>query len=313
MTLPAVVAGSAIPVLARAVAGQLGTSMTSCLTERFPDGEAHVSLRDSVSGEDVYVIQSTGPPVDEHLMELALLTDACRRAEAGRVTAVMPYFGYARQDRRSGVGDAVAIPVVANLLVGAGVDRILVVDPHSPALEASFGVPVESVSATPLLASALERHLPEHPVLVAPDLGAVKLAERLATRLDVPAAFVSKSRLSGTEVETTGIVGEVRGRVPVIVDDMVSTGGTLEAACGALRDAGSDTGFLVAATHGLLVGNAVERLSALPLSMLVLTDSLPLSTDSPLPLRVETLAGLLGTAIGRLHRHDPLGELSSHG
>lgn len=313
MSSPRIVAGSAHPVLARAIAEQLAVELADASVARFPDDEAHVALNESVRGRDVYLVQPTGPPVDRHLVELAMLGDACRRAEAGRVTAVIPYFGYARGDRRSHDGEAVATRVAIDVIAGAGIDRMLVVDPHTPALEAMAPVPLESVSAVPALVSALARDLPEHAVLVAPDLGAVKLAERYSAQLGVPAAFVRKTRLSGATVEAAGVVGEVRGRAPVVVDDMITTAGTVEAAAQVLDEAGAAPELSVVASHGLLVGDATERLSALPLRQLLVSDTLPGPRHPPAAFRSQTMAGRLATAIHRLHHDEPLAALSSHG
>lgn len=312
MSPPTVLAGNAHPALAGAVAEQLGTELGETTVERFPDGEAHVVVHEPVRGGDVYLVQPTGPPADAHLVELALLADACRRADADRITAVVPYFGYARGDRRSTGGEAVATRVAADI-AGAGLHRMIVVDPHTPALEAAAPVPLESVSAVPLLADALAARLPAHPVVVAPDLGAVKLAERFGAALGVPAAFVRKTRRSAATVEAAGVVGEVRGRTPVVVDDMISTGGTIEAAVGVLADAGAEPDVRVAATHGLLVGDAAARMAALPLRELVISDSLPPADDLPVPCHVVSLAGRLAAAISRLHDDRPLAELASHG
>lgn len=313
MRAPKVIDGGAHPALAEAIAQQLGTGLAACTVERFPDGEAHVTLHERVRGEGVFLIQPTGFPTDCHLIELALLGDACRRAEAGHITAVVPYFGYARADRRSAEGEAVATRVAADIIAGAGFDRLVVVDPHTPALEAMAAVPLETVTALPVLAPEVAAELPDQAVIVAPDLGAVKLAERFSAQLGVPAAFVRKTRLSGATVEAAGVVGEVRGRVPVIVDDMITTAGTIEAAAQALRSAGCDADIVVVATHAVLAGDAVERLAALPLRRLIVSDSLPVPSGLPFPCRVRTLAEQLGAAIGRLHRDEPLAELGSHG
>ena len=248
--------------------------MTACEVERFPDGELRPVVV-SVRGEDVYVVQPTGPPVNEHLVELLLVLDACRRAGADRVTAVVPYFGYARQDRRARTGEAVGARVVADALVSAGAQRLVVVDPHTAALEAMCSVPVEMLGAAPVLARALESTIAEDAVVVAPDLGAVKLAERFAALLGRSVAVVRKTRVSGTSVRAEELVGDVRGCAAVIVDDMISTGGTIEAAARVLHSLGARDGIVVAATHGLLVGPACDRLVTVGLQRLLVTDSLP--------------------------------------
>lgn len=308
-----IVATGAVPHLADRIAEELSSEPADHAVGRFPDGEADVELTQRVRGEDVYLVGSTGPPVDARLVELALLADACRRADAGRVTAVIPYFGYARQDRRSGSGQAVPTRMVADTLQSAGVERVVVVDPHTPSLEATFDVPVESVTAVPQLVDAAQDALPDDTIVVAPDLGGVKLAERVAVALDLPTAVVRKSRLSGTAVETSGLVGDIGDRVPLLVDDMISTGGTLEAATQALQEAGGKAEVHIAAVHGLFAGDALERVGRLPVRQLVVTDSLPIEGSLPVPHRVESLAPRLADAIGRLHRGEGLGELAAHG
>ena len=224
-----IVPGTANPLLAGAIAKTLGTEPVPCELDRFPDGELRPVVG-HLRGDDVYVIQPTGPPVSDHLMELLLLLDACRRGGAGRITAVLPYFGYARQDRRGRAGEAVGARVVADALAASGAQRLVVVDPHSAALEAMCGIPVEMLTAVPALAGALAPAIPGDAVVVAPDLGAVKLAEHYASLLQRPVAVVRKTRVTGATVRAEEIAGDVAGRPAVIVDDMISTGATIEAA-----------------------------------------------------------------------------------
>lgn len=310
--MAALLTGSANPPLAATVAERLDTSLTPAHCTRFPDGESAVSVDPGVRNGDIYLLQPLTPPVDAQVMELALLADACRRAGARRCTAVMPYVGYARQDRRTAEGQAVGARVVADLLTAVGVDRVLAVDPHTAALEALFTGPVDAVSAVGLFAERLEGDLADA-VVVAPDLGAVKRAERLAGRLGLPAAFVTKTRLSGREVAAGTLVGEVAGRRPLIVDDMISTGGTIEAAAALLRAHECAEPITVAATHGLFVEEADEVLAALGLAAVHVTDTLPQHTGGELPLRVHSVAPLLAAAIDALVHERPLGELAAHG
>jgi ribose-phosphate pyrophosphokinase len=298
----ALLAGSGNASLAAAVASNLGIGTTQCTTKRFPDGEAHVTVG-PVQGRDVYVVQPTGPPVDEHLMELLLVADACRRSGASRLTAVIPYFGYARHDRRIHPGEAVGARVVSDLLATAGIDRALVVDPHTETLEALSSVPLEVVSAQPILAQALAPRVAPRAVVVAPDEGALKLADRYAVELGLPLAFVRKRRLSAEKVKVEDVVGDVRGRQAVLVDDMVSTGGTIAGAIDAVLEHGSIPGVLVAATHGLLVGPIGKRLQGLPIDQLFVTDTLPPRLEVPCPMTVIGIAGLLAKHIVDLH-HD---------
>jgi ribose-phosphate pyrophosphokinase len=304
------VTGSANPRLGGAIAAALGVDLAEALLERFPDGESHVAVRHNVRGNDVYVVQPTGPPVDEQLLELLMLVDACRRGGAGRITTVIPYFGYARQDRRRVAGEAVGARVVADLIGALQVDRVLVVDPHTPGLEALFGMPVEAVSAVSVIAAALMPLLPADAVVVAPDLGAVKLAERYAALLGLPMVIIRKRRLSGTVVRAQEVVGDVGGRVPVVIDDMISTGATISVATQALLEQGAHPSVLVGATHGLFVGLAAQHLRELPLRRLIVTDSLSLPSGFPVPVQVASIDRLLAEAIRRLHDDEPLDDLT---
>ena len=304
-----IVPGTGGRPVAGAIARVLRTELVACELERFPDGELRPVV-DHVRGEDVYVVQPTGPPVSDHLIELFLLLDACRRGGAERITAVVPYFGYARQDRRGRAGEAVGARVIADALAGSGARRLIVVDPHSAALEAMCGIPVEMLTAVPALASVLAPMVAGDAVVVAPDLGAAKLAEHYASLLRRPVAVVRKTRVSGVAVRSEEIAGDVAGRPAVIVDDMISTGATIEAAAGVLLAHGGAPDVVVAATHGLLVGTAADRLGRLPVRCVLTTDSVARDQGVPMPaLRVESVAPLLAEAIGRLHHNQPLGDL----
>lgn len=304
-----IVAGRANASLAAAVAASAGTELSPCDVERFPDGELRPHVAE-MRGDDVYVVQPTGPPVHEHLVELLLLLDACRRAGADRLTAVVPYFAYARQDRRGRAGEAVGARVVADALAAMGADRLVVVDPHTVALEAMCAMPVEMLTAVPVLAAALRPMIAESAVVVAPDFGAVKLAQRYASLLGRPVAVVRKVRTSGEAVEAHELVGDVSGRPRVIVDDMISTGATIEAAMDLIADRGGVEDVVVVATHGLLVGGAIDRMATGGLRRLLVTDTV--ATPRASPVEVCSVAGLLGDTIGRLHRNEPLDDLLLH-
>ena len=300
---PLIVAGSGNTELADSISERLGIGVCRRVLERFPDTELHAEIGQSVRGSDVYLVQPTGPPIDSNLMEFLFLADACRRAGAARLTAIVPYFGYARQDRRVKGREAVGGRLIADVLAVAGLERIVAVDLHTLSLEGFFSVPLEHLSAVPLLANAINELITSETVIVAPDLGAVKLAERYAELLRRPLAIAHKTRLSGTDVKVHSIVGEVSGLAPLVVDDMISTGGTIEAAGAALIAAGSLPEITVVATHALLVGPAVTRLSRLPLKRIVVSDSLPVSQHrGPLPLQTVSLAPMLAEAITRLNR-----------
>jgi ribose-phosphate pyrophosphokinase len=309
---PIIVAGSGNPSLADTVAERLATRVCRAILDRFPDSELHAEIDESVRGCDLYLLQPTGPPVDGHLMELIFLADACRRAGAARLTGIVPYYGYARQDRRAKGREAVGGRLTADMLSLAGFERIVAVDLHTVSLEGFFSIPIEHLSAVSLLANAIEELVTAKTVIVAPDLGAVKLAERYGELLHRPIAIVHKTRLSGAKVEVRGIVGEVAGCAPVIVDDMISTGGTIKAAAEALISAGSLPEVAVVATHALLVGPAIAWLSALPLTRIVVTDSLPRPKHGSLPVQVVSLAPLLAETISRLHAGESISGFLSH-
>ena len=300
MTDLRIVSGSANPGLASAVANHLGVECNGAILERYPDGELR-PIVESVCGADVYIIEPTAPPVNDHIIELLLLLDACRRARATRVTAVVPYFGYARQDRRTAAGQALGAAVVADAIAAAGADRLIVVDPHTPSLEAQFRIPVETLSAV----ATLSGELPHGAVVVAPDLGAVKLAERYASVLGGSVAIVRKQRESGSAVSALDIAGDVHGRPVVIIDDMISTGATIEAAVELLRERGAAPGIVVAATHGLLVHAAASRLHELELRSVFVTDTVATKTAGTF-IRVCSIAPTLADAIARLHADKPI-------
>lgn len=303
-----IVPGTAGRSLAGSIARELRAGPAACELERFPDGELRPVV-EHVRGADAYVIQPTGPPVSDHLVELFLLLDACRRGGAERITAVLPYFGYARQDRRGRAGEAVGARVVADALAGSGAQRLIVVDPHSAALEAMCGIPVEMLTAVPALAGALAPMVAEDAVIVAPDLGAAKLAGHYASLLGRPVAIIRKTRVSGVAVHAEDLAGDVAGRPAVIVDDMISTGATIQAAAGVLLARGGAPDIIIAATHGLLVDPAASRLGRLPARHVLTTDTLARS-QVPLPaLQVESVAPLLAQAISRLHHNQPLEDL----
>jgi ribose-phosphate pyrophosphokinase len=310
---PTIFAGSANLSLAEAIAAKLSFPLGKREVHRFPDGELHVEIQESVRGHDVYLVQPTSYPAERHLLELLLLADASRRAGAACLTAVIPYFGYARQDRRASGREAVAARLVADLLSCGGLlERVILINVHTAAIEGFFGIPVEHLSAVPMLVESVGVYADSGSVVVAPDLGAAKLAERYATPLGLPVAMVHKSRISGSEVSVRGITGDVRGRKPIIVDDMISTGRTIEAAIGILLKEGCKPQITVVAIHGLFVGPAVECLSAAPVQHFVVTDSVKLPEGLPLPLEVVSLAPLLAEAIDRLHNDRSLDDLIVH-
>lgn len=307
-----IVACTAGRQLARQVADHLGTTPVDSGAQRFPDGELGVAIDGEVRGGDAYLVQPLAPPANDNLVELLLTVDAARRAGARRVTAVVPYIAYARQDRRTAAGEPVSIRLVGDLLRAAGVERAITVDPHTPDIESILGLTVEITTAVPTLAGALRDEVDEETVVVAPDLGAVELAEEYAEALGRSVAIVRKTRVSGDEVETAGIVGEVAGRRALLVDDMISTGGTLVAAAEALERAGAAQPLDVAATHGLLVADATEQLDGLPLRRLLIADTLPTPDDRPEATEVVSIASVLAEAVVRLHEERPVAPLEAY-
>jgi ribose-phosphate pyrophosphokinase len=306
-----ILSGEANLGLAEAVAAQVGVTLGRRIVARLPDSELHVEIQQSVRGHDVYLVQPTSPPVDRHLMELLFMADACYRAGAHRITAVVPYFGYARQDRRSKGREPVGARLASDLFAAARIARVVAVDLHTE-LEGFMSIPLEHLSAVPMLARTVAPLLAEKSIVISPDLGGVKLAERYAQALGLPMAVVHKARLSGREVEVRGIVGDVAGRSPVIVDDMVTTAGTVDGAIRAVLAAGAVPPALVVASHGLLLGEAVQRLSGLPIRRLVFSDSVKAPSHPSLAIEIVSIAPLLAAAIKLLHREQSLSDLIVH-
>lgn len=306
---PQIVSGSAHPALADALARELECEQAACVLRRFPDGEQDVEIQASVRGQPVFVVQPLGDPVGEHLLELLLLVDACRRAGAGPVVAVVPYMGFARQDRVTKEGRPLGAKVVADLLGTGALSQVIAVDLHSPVIASCVDAPVTHLTAVPAIAEALRPSVREDSVVVAPDLGAVKLADAYARLLGLPLAIVHKVRASPREVAVRGVAGDVRDRRPVIVDDMISTGRTVEAAVAALVDQGCRPEALVAATHGLFVGSAADRLGRAEVVRVFVTDSLPTPAHAPPRLAVVGLAPLLAEAVRRIVAERGLDDL----
>jgi len=307
------VAGSSNAPLGAALRGALHLPEAPCKLHCFPDGEQQVEITQNVRGHDVYIVQGTHPPVGEHLLELLLYADAFRRAGAARITAVSPYLGYVRQDRRSHGNESLGARLMAELLQVGRLERLVTVDLHAPAVEGCFYMPVEHLTAVPLLAQAVRPKQGTDAVVLSPDLGAVKLAERYAAQLGLPLALVHKTRVSGASVRAQGLVGEVQDKEIIVVDDMISTAGTMEAAVRAALEQGAKPGPTVVATHALLVGPALERLASLKPQRLVASDSVPARPEStPFPIERCSLAPLLADVVRRLHEGKALLDLVAH-
>jgi ribose-phosphate pyrophosphokinase len=296
--------GNAHPELGRAVCRHMEIEPGRIDILRFPDTETKVRILDDVRGIDAFIIQPTCPPANENTMELLIIADALRRASARSITAVMPYFGYARQDRKHEGRVPITAKLVANIIAASGVNRVLCLDLHAAQIQGFFDIPVDHLFASPILIECLHELNLEKPILMSPDIGSIKMADRYAKKMGCGIAVVEKRRISDESVETGYVIGEIADHDVVIVDDMVSSAGSMAAAVKAARDYGARTVRAVA-THGLFVGNAFERLNQAGVTEVIVTDTVPTPTRLPpgLNLRVVSVAGLLAEAISRIHRN----------
>jgi ribose-phosphate pyrophosphokinase len=301
--------GTANPALATMIAGALGVPIGSCLVERYPDGNVAVRLLESVRRKEVFLMQSTSPPVSDHLVELLALADACRRAGAARITSIVPYFGHGRADKRNGRREPIMARVVADLLEVVGVCHVITVDLHTQQIEGFFHAPVDSLTAVPTLCQALRDRVPADLVVVSPDVGRVSMATRYAQFLGAPVVVLHKRRISGAETMVTHVVGEVSDRACLIVDDMISTGGTMAESITALLTAGARPEIMVAATHGLFVHDARKKLSHPAVREVLVTDTVRVPEMDWPQLRVITIAPLIAGAVERLMADGSLGDL----
>ncbi len=304
-------AGRSNPALARGIADAYGESLGRVTLRNFSDGEIYVRYEESIRGSDLFVIQSTPPPAD-HLMELLLMVDAARRASAGRITAVVPYFGYARQDRKDQPRVSIAASMIAHLLEQTGVDRVLTMDLHAAQIQGFFSIPVDhlygsTVFEKTLMGDAAWAGFRQGLVVVAPDVGASKVARAYAKRFGASLALIDKRRPEANVAEVMNIIGDVAGRNCLIIDDMCDTAGTLASAAVALHDAGA-TDVRAFCTHALLSGPAIERIEASPISRMVVTDSVPLARTSP-KIEVLSVAALFAESIHRISADESLSTL----
>ncbi|UTF61324.1 ribose-phosphate pyrophosphokinase [Gilvimarinus sp. DA14] len=311
MTDLMVFTGNANPDLAKKIVDQLGMTLGDVSVSQFSDGEVAIELNVNVRGRDVFVVQPTCAPTNDNLIELIVMVDALRRASAGRITAVVPYFGYARQDRRvRSARVPITAKVVADMMVGAGIDRLLTVDLHAEQIQGFFDVPVDNVYGSPVLLEDIEKQKFEDLVVVSPDIGGVVRARAVAKQLGVDLAIIDKRRPSANVAEIMNIIGEIEGRTCLLVDDMVDTAGTLCNAASALKKQGAKR-VVAYATHPVLSGKAVDNLNNSELDELVVTDSIPLRPEVAAcgRVRVLTLSRMLAEAVRRLSNEESLSAM----
>ena len=303
--------GNANVPLGDRIAQHLGRKLAGATVEQFSDGEINVDISENVRGRDVFLVQSTCAPANDHLMELLILCDACKRASAGRITAVVPYYGYARQDRKVRPRVPITARLVADLLSTAGIERVLTMELHAGQIQGFFDMPVDNLYASSLLCDHIERKLDlSNGVVVSPDAGGVERARAFAKRLGLGLAIIDKRRSGPNVAEVMHIVGDVEGKRALIVDDMIDTAGTLTKAAKAIADAGA-TSVAAVATHPVLSGPAVERIAGSVLSKVIVTDTIPLSSDAAACSKIETVsvAPLFAEAIRAIHHNDSVSRL----
>jgi ribose-phosphate pyrophosphokinase len=304
------IGGTANLELARRISKELSVPLTDPRLRRFPDGEINVKIEDSMRGHDVFVVQPTCPPVNEHLMELFIILDALRRASAGRVTAVIPYYGYARKERKTQPREPISAKLVANFITLAGADRLLLLDLHAEAIEGFFDVPTDHLSPHRIIADHLRSLGLRNITVVAPDAGGGRRAEAVANQLEAPIAFGYKRRSpTDDQVDYIAVSGDVTGRDCVVVEDIITTGTTISKLATALRQQGAGR-VLVAATHPVLTGDAIDKLKQAKVDEVIVTDSVPIPAErlGP-PLTVLSVAPLLAEAIIRVHENRSVSEL----
>ena len=300
--------GTANPALAAAVARELGAPLGACAIDRFPDGEVAVQLLDPVRHKEVFLLQPTSPPVNDNLVELLTLADACRRAAAARITAIVPYFGYARADKRDGRLEPITGRMVADLLQAVGFAQVITMDLHTPQIEGFFYAPMDTLTAMPVLCAALKDRLQRDFVVVSPDAGRARLAADYAECLRLPVIMLHKRRESAERAEVTQVVGDVTNRACLIIDDMIATGGTIAGSVAALLGAGARPEFIVAATHGLFLDGARAKLDHAAIRDVFVTDSVNVTQKDWPKLRVVSIASLIAGAIERCMVDGSLGD-----
>ena len=305
--------GNSNPALAKAIAAKLGVELSDATVTKFSDGEISVSIGETVRGVDVFVVQSTCSPVNDNFMELLIMIDAIRRASAGRITAVMPYFGYARQDRKSKARDPISAKLCAQMLEAAGADRVLTMDLHASQIQGFFDIPVDNLLGTsvlmPYFVETIGKQSSEY-VIVSPDLGSVTRARKFTEKLDLPLAIVDKRRQRANVSEVMNIIGDVRDKKVLLVDDMIDTAGTLCNAAKALIEIGGAKEVYACASHGVLSGPAIERIQASVLKEVYILDTVPLAEEKQIDkIKVLPVADMFAEAIRRIYEETPVSDL----
>ena len=305
--------GNSNPALAKRIADAMGVSLGDCTVKQFADGEVSVNFNESVRGCDVFLIQSTCCPVNDNFMELLVMIDACRRASANRITAVMPYFGYARQDRKARPRDPISAKLCANMLEAAGADRVLTMDLHANQIQGFFDIPVDNLLGTKILTQyffdKLGTNNPDY-VVVSPDLGSVTRVRKFTDKLDLPMAIVDKRRPKPNVSEVMNIIGDIKDKNVILVDDMVDTAGTLCNGAKALVERGGAKSVIACATHGVLSGPAIERLQDSVIDKLILLDTIPVEGDKAIDkIEMLTVADLFAEAIHRIYDENAISDL----
>jgi ribose-phosphate pyrophosphokinase len=305
-----VFSGSAHPNLAKDICEFLGVSLGQCRLRRFPDTEVSFQIDENIRGTDVFIVQPTCAPVDEHLIELLIMVDAFRRSSASRITAVIPYYGYARQDRKDKPRVPISAKLVANIVSAAGTNRVLTMDLHKAQIQGFFDIPVDHLFAAPVIIDYLSRQDFPRLTIVAPDAGGAERARAYAKRLDAELAVIDKRRSDDGTAEVMNVIGEVGGRTCVIADDIIDTAGTIQKAAQALKDAGAERVF-ACAVHGVLSGPAIERIEKAPIDRLIITNTIPLTGERAKCGKIVELsvARLLGQAIRSIHEETSVSSL----
>lgn len=300
--------GTANIALAQSMCDAINVPLGRCTVSTFPDGETFVKIEENVRGQDVFIIQSTSPPANQHLMEMFIMMDALRRASASRITAVMPFYGYARQDRKDQPRVAITAKLVANLLVAAGANRVLTMDLHAQQIQGFFDIPVDHLYAAPVIYEYLLKKNLENLVVVSPDVGGIKMAYAYAQRLDAELAIVAKRRKSPTETEATAVIGDIAGRNVLLVDDLTETAGTLTSAAMLLKSKGAEK-ILACVSHALLTDLGVDRIKNSPIDELITTDTVRRPVYPGVNITTLSVASLLGEAVKRIHHNSSVTSL----